>query len=298
MFSCISLYFCQVSLVNQDDALFRQLLALNTSIRQLRSQSLQRRARTLPGSHSSSSNGRATRNQLCPSPSTASLTSLTSMSSDDDDDVHEDHDEDEEEEDEPVAQSENKKSMLLPTAEGLPVLTANHHPAISGLQQQLQQHQKQQQQQQQSEQQQVQASLSRKRISYPPNGRNRSNASLSLSRCSFNSSSSTSSSSSSTGSPSCNWSAGIEAASVTIIKAASRTPRSPHSSFYTRVSVKTHQQQQQQQAKLLAAVDHHHQQQHRQSNDLQPTTLGVHKRQGSYDSGCQGSEPSDAEVFV
>ena len=23
-----------------------------------------------------------------------------------------------------------------------------------------------------------------------------------------------------------------------------------------------------------------------------------HKRQGSYDSGCQGSEPSDAEVFV
>jgi hypothetical protein len=93
-----------------------------------------------------------------------------------------------------------------------------------------------------------------------------------------------------------------------MVKAASRTPRSPHSSFYTRVSVKTHQQQlqqqKQQQSKLLLAVDHQLQlqqqqkQQQQSNNDLQPSMVGVHKRQGSYDSGCQGSEPSDAEVFV
>lgn len=46
-------------------------------------------------------------------------------------------------------------------------------------------------------------------------------------------------------------------------------PRSPHASFYSRVSIKTPDR-----------------------------LMVVHKRQGSYDSGIQGSEPSDAEVFV
>jgi hypothetical protein len=61
-----------------------------------------------------------------------------------------------------------------------------------------------------------------------------------------------------------------------------KTPRSPHSSFYSRSPTKNPQLS----TKQRSASKH---------ADL---LMVFHKRQGSYDSGCQGSEPSDAEVFV
>lgn len=219
----------QVSLVNQDDALFRQLLALNTSIHQLRSQSLQRRTRTLSGSRS---RGQSSGDRLSPSPSLASLTSLSDG-------------EDEAEGDE----ASPPPSALVPPP----------------------------------------GPLTRKRVSYPPKSRNNTSQ---LSRNSFNSSVSSASSSSSSsssavssfsGSPAWSTSSGESATAanraVAAASAVNKTPRSPHSSFYARV--KTHNRH--------PLIVH-------SGGDL--LAVIQHKRQGSYDSGIQGSEPSDAEVFV
>lgn len=134
----------------------------------------------------------------------------------------------------------------------------------------------------------VSQALTRKRVSYPPRSRNRSGSQLS--RYSFNSSSSTSSaassaSSSAVGSPT--WSSGDKSGAKP-----ARTPRSPHSSFYSRASSKQHHsrlaitQKLQQRSPSSASAG---------ASDL---LMVLHKRQGSYDSGCQVSEPSDAEVFV
>lgn len=224
-----------MSLVNQDDVLFRQLLALNTSIRQLRSQSLQRRARTLSSNRS--------RSQLSPSISITSLTSLTSLSDGEDAEVEEDSDPD----------PKNVKGTGPSTSER-PSTSPAPKPVIGP------------------------QTLTRKRVSYPPKSRNRSNSQLS--RCSFNSSSSSSSSSStSSGSPT--WSlSSTEAKSM--VKGV-KTPRSPHSSFYSRSPVKNQQLSTNKQRSVSEHAD---------------LLMVFHKRQGSYDSGCQGSEPSDAEVFV
>ncbi len=233
--------------MNQDDALFRQLLALNTSIHQLRSQSLQRRVRTLSGGRSRS-NGT---NQLSPSPSAASLTSLTSMS-------------DEEDEEDEVRVSPTE--VMMSTA----------------------------------------APLTRQRVSYPPKARSSQGASSSgLSRNSFNSSSSSTSSNNSSSSYSPTWSvssagssgsSSISAAvnkNVSILNTNSKTPRSPHSSFYCRTGRST--------SSGSASLQHHQRNSHH--GDYRSISNGdllmvIHKRQGSYDSGIQGSEPSDAEVFV
>lgn len=231
--------------MNQDDALFRQLLALNTSIHQLRSQSLQRRVRTLSGGRSRS-NGT---NQLSPSPSAASLTSLTSLS-----------DEEDEEDEVRVTATE-----VMSTA----------------------------------------APLTRQRVSYPPKARSGQGASSSgLSRNSFNSSSSSTSSNNSSSSYSPTWSvssagssgsSSISAAvnkNVSILNTNSKTPRSPHSSFYCRTGRSTSSGS----ASLQHQRNSHHGDYRSISNgDL---LMVIHKRQGSYDSGIQGSEPSDAEVFV
>lgn len=228
-----------MSLVNQDDALFRQLLALNTSIHQLRSQSLQRRVRTLSSSRS--------RGQLSPALSAASLTSLTSLS-DGEDDVEVEGD------DSDPDPSKTAKSALSAVTERPNSIMAQLPKPVAPPQM-----------------------LTRKRVSYPPKSRNRSNSQLS--RCSFNSSSSSSSSSStSSGSPT--WS--LSSADAKAIVKGVKTPRSPHSSFYSRSPAKNPQLT----ARQRSASEH---------ADL---LMVFHKRQGSYDSGCQGSEPSDAEVFV
>ena len=231
-------YFAQVSLVNQDDALFRQLLALNTSIHQLRSQSLQRRARTL-------SSSRPRSQQLSPTMmSAASLTSLTSLSDGEDAEVEGDD-----------SDPDPKDAKVVgPSVTDRPSTTPVPKPVAPP------------------------QTLTRKRVSYPPKSRNRSNSQLS--RCSFNSSSSSSSSSStSSGSPT--WS--LSSADAKSIVKAVKTPRSPHSSFYSRSPAKNHQQ--------LSAKQ-------RSTSEHADLLMVFHKRQGSYDSGCQGSEPSDAEVFV
>lgn len=231
-----------VSLVNQDDALFRQLLALNTSIHQLRSQSLQRRARTLSSSRS--------RGQLSPmlSASLTSLISLTSLSDGEDVEV---------EGDDSDPDPKNAKAVGTSSADRqiCPVTVTTPKPVAP-----------------------QQLTLTRKRVSYPPKSRNRSNSQLS--RCSFNSSSSSSSSSSSTSSGSPTWS--LSSADAKAIVKGVKTPRSPHSSFYSRSSTKHPQLS----TKQRSTSKH---------DDL---LMVFHKRQGSYDSGCQGSEPSDAEVFV
>ncbi len=224
--------------MNQDDALFRQLLALNTSIHQLRSQSLQRRVRTLSSSRSRSG-------QLSPTLSAASLTSLTSLSDGEDAEV---------EGDDSDPDPKNAK-MVGPSATERPT-SANPTPKPVPPPQ----------------------TLTRKRVSYPPKSRNRSNSQLS--RCSFNSSSSSSSSSStSSGSPT--WSLSSADAKASIVKGV-KTPRSPHSSFYSRSPAKNQQLSTRQ----------------RSGSEHADLLMVFHKRQGSYDSGCQGSEPSDAEVFV
>lgn len=135
----------------------------------------------------------------------------------------------------------------------------------------------------------VSQALTRKRVSYPPRARNRSGSQLS--RYSFNSSSSTSSaessaSSSAAGSPT--WSNGDAKCGAK----PARTPRSPHSSFYSRASSKQHHSR--------LAITQKLQQRSLSSGSAASSDLlmVLHKRQGSYDSGCQVSEPSDAEVFV
>ena len=229
----------QVSLVNQDDALFRQLLALNTTIHQLRSQSMQ---------SGGNFTGDRLRGHLSPAPSTNSLTSLTSMSDGEDD-----------------GSNDANETGIYAAGAGL------NQEAPAGLTAAVSQ------------------ALTRKRVSYPPRSRNRSGSQLS--RYSFNSSSSTSSaassaSSSAVGSPT--WSSGDKSGAKP-----ARTPRSPHSSFYSRAtSSKQHHsrlaitQKLQQRAPSSASAG---------ASDL---LMVLHKRQGSYDSGCQVSEPSDAEVFV
>ena len=237
--------------MNQDDALFRQLLALNTSIHQLRSQSLQRRARTLSSNRS--------RSQLSPtlSASLASLTSLTSLSDGEDAEVEgDDSDPDPKNEIIGAGQAVTERQISTITVQAC---AANSNKPVAPQQQ----------------------TLTRKRVSYPPKSRNRSNSQLS--RCSFNSSSSSSSSSSSTssgGSPT--WS--LSSADAKAIVKGVKTPRSPHSSFYSRSPTKNPQ---------LSANK-----QRSASTKHADLLMVFHKRQGSYDSGCQGSEPSDAEVFV
>ncbi|EFX84826.1 hypothetical protein DAPPUDRAFT_99162 [Daphnia pulex] len=244
-----------VSLVNQDDALFRQLLALNTSIHQLRSQSLQRRARTLSSNRS--------RSQLSPtlSASLASLTSLTSLSDGEDAEVEgDDSDPDPKNVIIGAGQSVTQRQTIS-TVVGQ-AASNNNKPVAP----------------------QQQTQLTRKRVSYPPKSRNRSNSQLS--RCSFNSSSSSSSSSSTSsssgGSPT--WS--LSSADAKAIVKGVKTPRSPHSSFYSRSPTKNPQ------------LSTNNKQRSSANNKHADLLMVFHKRQGSYDSGCQGSEPSDAEVFV
>jgi hypothetical protein len=179
-----------VSLVNQDDVLFRQLLALSTSIRELRTQQQQQR-------DEEESEGLPVRMNLSPTPSTASMNSLESS-----------------DEEEPAQRAEGSL-------------------------------------------------LTRKKVSYPPSSRNRLHPSAST--CGRNSGSSSSPT----------WSLGSPSSEE---ESARKTPRSPHSSFYTRVS--------------LPHAKHPH-----RKHPADPLTT-AHRRQGSYDSGIQGSEPSDAEVFV
>jgi len=190
-----------VSLVDQDDALFRQLLALNTSIHELRSQQ-----RAL------------TRNNASVSPCSTSMASSLASSSDGDED----------------SDSEDRRHSPTPlTRHGL--------------------------------------APTRKRAESK-----RTPSSLTSSSPTWSTSSRSSQESRSGGGGGGAGGGGGGSGSGDGAGAGGKNgvsvkgvPRSPHASFYSRVSIKTPDR-----------------------------LMVVHKRQGSYDSGIQGSEPSDAEVFV
>jgi len=217
---CWSRSFVKVSLVDQDDALFRQLLALNTSIHELRSQQ-----RAL------------TRNNASMSPCSTSMASSLASSTD-----GEDSDQERSHSPTPLTRHRWDESLSIHydiIISSWPIIWLydcdQYNMGLYNIES-------------------FSLSSPRKR-----GEAKRTPSSLASSSPTWSTSSRSSQESNGVGGV-------VSSKSGVSVKG---VPRSPHASFYSRVSIKTPDR-----------------------------LMVVHKRQGSYDSGIQGSEPSDAEVFV